>query len=344
MPDAQAPLQPLKQTACLASTSQSSLTDVAAVDPAEPPAACPFVQINTIDVDPLNETDSLLRLRISAPADGERRKLLLLVGNKVFGLKDAPVWRQEADGVVAVVATVPTALLLSSRTVRVFAPFWSDVDGSGSKCYEATARVPNVAPDSATERLVLVSVSKAGDATYILYGNGLYAATLIVPDRNLATLKGLDHVSSDRMLLLTVKKAALANTKKVVLQKEDGSRPLLLDLPAVKPTPITVSADSPVIQGTDELDVSAERIADITAVKFKDKPLPWKPVDKSTTTIHLVGLKAAGVTSQQQSCEITIEYRNGDKATLKLEVVAARVAVQLPDKSANPTSAAAAQQ
>jgi hypothetical protein len=50
--------------------------------------------------------------------------------------------------------------------------------------------------------------------------------------------------------------------------------------------------------------------------------------DKST--LRLLNPKADGVTNEQKSREITIEYKNGTKATLKFEVVAARIGVKAP--------------
>jgi hypothetical protein len=59
---------------------------------------------------------------------------------------------------------------------------------------------------------------------------------------------------------------------------------------------------------------------------FGEPQLKWKPVDKST--IRLLNLKADGVTNEQKSREVTVEYKNGAKATLKFEVVAARIGVK----------------
>lgn len=52
--------------------------------------------------------------------------------------------------------------------------------------------------------------------------------------------------------------------------------------------------------------------------------------------IRLTNLKDDGVTDQQRSADLTIKYRNGDTASLKLDVVAARVSVKSADK---PTTA-----
>jgi hypothetical protein len=340
-PLAQTPLRVLNQTACVDLPPAKPCPKPPAVPAAVPPAAtCVTLFIRGVEAQPLNESDSLIRVHLGATPrnDSEEQKLLLLIGNKVFGLRDAPVLRgREALGAY-IVARVPTALLVSNPRVRVFSPFWSDVDGDGQHCYDASESLRNqFGPDSSVERLVLVSVDeKSGDACYILYGNGLAQASLLVPDSLHATLKPIPGVSGDRMQILIVKKPAIATTKKVVLQKASGQRPILLDLPPLKATPIKVSADSPVIQGTQKLDVKAEQAKEIDTVKMKDKTLHWIAVDESA--IQLTSLKSDGVTDEQRSAELTIAYKNGDKATLKLEVVAARVGVRTEDKPTNASS------
>jgi hypothetical protein len=158
-----------------------------------------------------------------------------------------------------------------------------------------------------------------------LYGNGLEKAKILMPDTGV-TLQAIDNVPQGRLRLVKITKAALQTTKKVVLQKDDKQRPLLLDIPDAKPTPPKVSVDSPVIVGSTELDLSAEQANDIASVKLGDKSLQWKPVDKST--IRLLNLKADGVTNEQKTREIAIEYKNGVKVTLKIDVVAARIGVK----------------
>jgi hypothetical protein len=316
-PLAQKPLAALHQTACSVPA------------PAFPPVAhpCPeALSIGNVTVRPLNETDSTVRVETATPMTQSRERLLLAIGGKVFGLRDAPVRREQGASGPILTATVPTALLISNPQVRVFLPFWSDMDGNGSHCYDASYPLTDLfGPDSGTERLVLVSLDASGNAVYILYGNGLEHARLLVPDHD-ATLETVDNVTGGRIRILRIKKSALQITKKIVLQKEDTERPVLLDLPDAKPVPPKVSVDSPVIQNTNELDVSAEQAVDVTAVKLDDKVLQWRSVDKSK--IRLLNLKADGVTNEQKTREITIEYKNGVKATLKFEVVAARIGVK----------------
>src|SRR6202035_4901489 len=148
---------------------------------------------------------------------------------------------------------------------------------------------------------------------------------LLVPQSG-ATLQPLTSLNPDRVQMLRIQKSALANTKKIVLQKPNGLRPIVLDLPDAKGTAPSAKVDSPVIQNTDELDVTLDNAKDVVSVKLDDKEVKWKPVDDST--IRLVNLKASGVTNEQKAREITIQYKNGAKAKLKFEVVAARIGVK----------------
>ncbi len=348
-PLAQKPLPPLSMASC-----QPPTPALSSQPPAPPPSTWWRERLNIVGAkaEPLNATDSTLRVEMSTDYGGpvvsalrpsgcdwlNQRdkpvmvstakywdKLLLDVGGKVYGLKDAPLKRENSPHRVVVSAVVPTALLVANPKVRVFRPFWSDTEGVGAHCYDANYNLTNFGLDSAVERLVLVSVAANGDATYILYGNGLTQAKILVPSSG-TTLAPVDNVPQGRIRLLTITKSALATTKKIVLQKEDGQRPLVLDIPEAKATPPNVTIDSPVVQNTDELDVSAENAADIGSVVMEKKILKWKPVNDST--IRLLNLRAEGVTNEQKSRELTIQYRDGVKVTVKFEVVAARVGVK----------------
>jgi hypothetical protein len=319
VPIAQQPLAPLDIASCQADTQPSA--SLPAV-----PAAHDSFGIASVQVVPLDETNSIVRVAITtsmlAQFDGE---LLLTIGGKVFGLKDATVKRERDPHGPVISAVVPTALLTSNLNVRVFRPFWSDMDGSGNHFYDSEARLADFDLDSAAEHLVLISVSANGDAQYVLYGNALTQAKILAPNPG-AVFAPVDAVNQGRIRLLTITKGALDTSKKIVLQKADGQRPLVLDIPDPKAPPAKATVDSPVVLNTDELDVSVEHAADIVSVKLDKTTLTWRLVDDST--IHLVGLKAAGVTAEQKSRELTIQYKNGAKTTVKFEVVAARISVK----------------
>jgi hypothetical protein len=317
-PLAQKRLRALQQTACTAPAPEEPVTQ----------PTCPEAfSIGKVTVIPLDEATSSVRVEIaSSMARKNAQDLLLDIGGRVLGLSDAPVRRESPTGSpIVITAAVPTALLIASPRIRVFRPFWSDVDGDGLQCYDASYALTDIyGPDAVTERLVLLSVDADGNAVYLLYGNRLEHAKVLLPAD--ATLESIANVNPDHIRLMRIKKAAIESSKKIVLQKEDGQRPLLLDLEDSKQAPPKVSVDSPVILNTDELSVAAEQAANVVSVKLDGKALQWKPVDSST--IRLVNLKAEGVTSEQKSREIAIGYKNGTTATLKFEVVAARVGVK----------------
>ncbi len=317
-PPVQTPVHQLQQTAC------------AGVDapplPAVSPFTCPPFSIQRVTVTPVDETSSFLTIEIATSLAALREPVLVVIGGKVFGLKDAPVRRELAAGLIRIKVTVPTALLMSDAKIRVFRPFWSDVDGNGKHCFDDTYVVAYLqGPDVSPERLVLVSVDASGNAVYLLYGSDLSTAKLLVPQSG-ASLRAVTGSNPDRVQLLSIQKAALAGTKKIVLQKQNGLRPLVLDLPDAKGAAPSASVDSPVIQNTDELNVTLDNAADVTAVKLDDRVLKWRPVDDST--IRLLNLKAEGVTSEQKTREITIQYNNNAKTKVKFEVVAARIGVK----------------
>ena len=293
--------------------------------PSPPPACQPF-KISSVTTTPLSESDSTVRVAISTPMLATfDHELLLAIGGKVFGLRDSIVKRERTGDGPVITVVVPTALLIANPYVRVFRPFWSDMDGDGKHCYDDRANLAEFGPDSATESLVLVSVAANGDAVYILYGNNLENAKILVPTSG-ASLAPVDSIAQGRIRLLTIAKSALDTTKKVVLQKADAQRPLVLDVPDSAAAPPKASIDSPVVQNSDELEIAADHAADIVSVLMGKKTLRWKPVDDST--IRLLNLKADGVTGEQKSRELTIQYKSGVKVTAKFEVVAARIGVK----------------
>jgi hypothetical protein len=83
--------------------------------------------------------------------------------------------------------------------------------------------------DSAVERLVLVSVDVDGKATYLLYGNGLDRAKILVPAG--LNIVAIDSVGQGRIARIDITKEILKQTKKIVLQKMDEERPLVVDVP-----------------------------------------------------------------------------------------------------------------
>jgi hypothetical protein len=321
-------LRALQQTACIADampgTSYGEQTTQ--IDQHSAGPVLPSVTINKLSVLPLDETNSILRVEVKTDLTQNLEKLLLAIGGKVFGLRDAPVQRQSGPNGPIITVTIPTALLISNPSLRVFLPFWSDAESTATQNFNALYPLDNLfGPDSAVDHLVLVSLDQNGNGTYLLYGNGIGKAKILMPDTGVA-LQAIDNVPQDRLRLLKVTKAALQTSKKIVLQKDDSQRPLVLDIPDAKLAPPKVSVDSPVVIGSTELDISAEQAGDIASIKFGDRSLQWKPVDKST--VRLLNLKADGLTNEQKTREITIEYKNGVKVTLKFDVVAARIGVK----------------
>ena len=76
------------------------------------------------------------------------------------------------------------------------------------------------------------------------------------------------------------------------------------------------------------MDVSLENAKDLSSVKMGDKVLRYLPPEKDKTSIHLINLKADGVTTEQKTRELTFEFKDKTKVTVKLEVVSARIGVK----------------
>jgi hypothetical protein len=301
---------------------------------ANPP--CPYgsIVIKKLSLKPINENDSELSVEfqpVKPPMTNFPDDVLLDIGHKVFGLADTVVKRDSTATAPTITAIVPTALLVAARKVRAFRMFWTnpDDDSSGrprSDCFDKSENLSDFDFDSAVERLMLVSVDADGKATYLLYGNGLKDVKILVPkDTKDAKVAHVDNVGQDRIAMIEITKDGLKQTKKLVLQKADKERPLVLDLPQPDGAGPKVSLDSPVIQNTDEMDVSIDKVEDLVSVKMGEKELKYTP---GKDMIRLKNLRADGVTSQQKTQELIFEFKDKTKVKVKLEVVAARVGVK----------------
>jgi hypothetical protein len=300
---------------------------------ANPP--CPYgsIAIKKVSLKPINENDSELFVEfapIKPSTTNFPDDVLLDIGHKIFGLADTVVKRDSTATAPTITAIVPTALLVSARKVRAFRMFWTSPDDSSgqprSDCFDKSSSLSDFDLDSAVERLMLVSVDAEGKATYLLYGNGLKHVKILVPkDPKDAKVIPVDNVGQDRVAMIEISKDGLKQTKKLVVQKEDQERPLVLDLPQPDAAGPKVSLDSPVIQNTDEMDVSIDKVEDLVSVKMGEKELKYTP---GKDMIRLKNLRADGVTSQQKTQELIFEFKDKTKVKVKLDVVAARVGVK----------------
>lgn len=298
-----------------------------------PPCRFGSIHIKQLALTPLNESESELLVAfdpIKDPMTTFPDDIMLDVGHKVFGLADTAVKRDLTPTAPTITAIVPTALLVSGRKVRAFRMFWTAPNNGQSadlrsNCFDTAKDLSDFDLDSAVERLVLVSVDADGKATYLLYGNGLDHAKILVPAG--LNVVPIDSLGQGRIARIDITKEILKQTKKIVLQKMDKERPLVLDVPqpdAAAAGP-KVTLDSPVIQNTDEMEVSVEKVDDLVSVKMGDKSLRYT---KGKDTIRLKFLKADGVTSEQKTQELVFEFKDKTKVKVKLEVVAARVGIK----------------
>jgi hypothetical protein len=291
---------------------------------AAPGELCQFgsIAISGISTKPSGEADTELTVKFD-PSSVSLDDVLLDIGHKIFGLSDSPVKRDATSHTMS--AIVPTSLLVAGRGVRAFRLFLTSPDGApaGHECFAKFWPLKEFDIDAPAEKLVLLSVAPSGDAMFLLYGNGLTKAKILSP-KNVVRSQ-LDNAPEDRMVVLEIKKADLATTKKMVFQMDDGRRPLVLDIPQPEPKPPKVTLDSPVIVNTNQLEVPVERIQDLVSVKMGDKTLQYT---KGKDSIRFTSLRSDGVTDEQSTKEIIFVFNDGTKVAAKLEVVAQRVGVK----------------
>jgi len=307
------------------------------------------IAIRNVEIKPYDDSSS--RVKVELEAEEHFFKIVRLdIGHQVFGLADTDALvRREytptkpcVDAIhPCITAIVPNALLKTGRRVRAFVLFKTDPEVSEkwdqNRCFSSVWPLDHQADhlglDAGVESTTLLAVDAKKNATYLLVGHGMADAVVISPPS--LKLTPLPNVPPDRMATLKVPKSVLAANKKLLLQMHAGDPPLVLDLPspdpAAKPKPPKVAIDSPVIQNTDTMKVSVEKVAKLRSVTMDGSPLTYTVVT-GKDAILLQGLRAAGVTSEQKTRVLTFTFndgtKDGTKVPVTLEVVAERVGVK----------------
>jgi hypothetical protein len=243
----------------------------------------------------------------------------LLVGARLFGLKDSQFERSAYTGDVTYRVVVPANTLASVRNVSLLPLFWK------KEKYAVSVGMPEFSLTSGGEKLVLIDKGDAG-SRYVLYGNRLKDATVLSPSG--ATLKPLDSLNDDgtiRTIDLTA--AQLKTAKQIVLQKKSDERPTFVALPAADAkdgTKPVLTPQSRITVGMDEVVIAGDGLDKLRAVRFKKAALKFSlSDDKKSVTVS--GLAAAHVTSTPTEQTLEFEFEGGQKSTVKVDVVNGKV-------------------
>jgi hypothetical protein len=273
----------------------------------------------------LSFDDSNVELEVTAngiPNSGKVPGLdlyYLLVGNRLFGLRDSQFERMAAGSGIVYRVAIPASALSSVPKVFLVPLFWK------KEKFKISADMPQFALTSGGEKLVLID---KGDktSTYLLYGNRLKAAQVLAPSG--VTLNPVDSLKDDgtiRLVALTADQ--LKTAKQLVLQKDAGERPTVIAIPAAdakdaaKPT---LTPQGRITVAMDEVVISGDGLDKLKAVRFKKTALKFAlSDDKKSVTVS--GLAAAKVTAAPSEQALEFEFEGGQKATVKVDIVNGKV-------------------
>jgi hypothetical protein len=243
----------------------------------------------------------------------------LLVGPRLFGLRDSQFERSASTGDVTYRVVVPAGTLASVRNISLLPLFWK------KEKYAVSVGMPEFSLTSGGEKLVLIEKSDTG-SRYVLYGNRLKDATVLSPLG--ATLKPVDSLNDDGTIrTIDLNAAQLKTAKQIVLQKKSDERPTFVALPspdakdAPKPA---LTAQGRITVGMDEVVIAGDGLDKLKAVRFKKTAIKFSLSDDKKS-VTLSGLAAAHVTATPTEQTLEFEFEGGQKSTVKVDVINGKV-------------------
>jgi len=276
----------------------------------------------------LDQSNSLLTVFVKAlPLEPGLDKYLVRIGTHVFGLADAPLRRipppATPDRCITVFqAAVPTDVLTSATRLAVQPLLWKGNHTVTGGYFEEPY-------GSVGDRVVFVGNDKSV-ATFILFGNRLQAAEIIVPSH--VTLRHFGFTDSNdphadySMASFTLPVAEWKNYKAILIQKTPGEKAEEISLPAPDATATDSGARHAVspkfnpVVGSDEIDLTGGDIGTVTSVSYNGKALS-SSLSTDKKTLIVTGLSSAGITLTATPKDISLQFKDGTKDTITLNVI-----------------------
>jgi hypothetical protein len=294
--------QPLSRPVCNVEPSTKSVEPNCPKCPEcpKPPAGRKIEILAPVRITPIDAARSRVEVDLKkAPDEFPANPLLLVVGGKTFGLRDAP-FLSAAKG--KIVACIPTALLRSARSLAVKRLFWGPEYSD-----QATIALPD---DLTVSPPVLISKSESA-STFAISGAGLDSAEIVAPVKSALTRLGSSVATFE------IPNSKLAGLKQVILRQGDG-QPVMLAMPKVgadKPSlkdhePILVSKGQSVTIGGTLLD-------GLETVQWGDKELLFKVAAAGeSVTVSLPD----SLTEQPGVVSVTFKFADGSKVQYGLKI------------------------
>lgn len=287
------------------------------VDPQVQHLAARCVDVNSIKADPAGAGMTKVTVTVDLTNSAEcrqtkdskpfttTRNLVAVVGNQVFGLRNAP-FLSTTDNTFSFL--VPTGLLQNFRHVTVKRLLWGESFESGKDLDERTFRTTPVVGQATV-------VSQTTDQLKIvLTGTGLKGLKALLPSTVVLSPQ------EDFGAILTVPKADLKNLKQIVLQDQVGEL-FLVSLPT-DPAPQTPQID-PATKGQAKISIPAggQDLDSLIEVQYEGNKLAFVvAADRKS-----VSITAPSVTAISGTKELVFVFKGNKKVTYTVTVVDLKV-------------------
>ncbi|HEV7667936.1 MAG TPA: hypothetical protein VGS22_05400 [Thermoanaerobaculia bacterium] len=267
-------------------------------------------KIDDVEEESLGQSTTRLKLKLDklAPPGVKGLPFLTILGNKVFGLGDAPYDAyDDKKGIIEL--TVDNATLEKADAVEVVRLLW----GPGYHASYSLNRVPKLVIGKSTV------LSESGGLTLLLEGQGLDKAKIVFPDgaKIVAQIAGYAQVF--------VPSAVRADLKQLVLQGGAGNL-VLVDVSKSSPPPAKpeLNPPDPVKIGTGvKVPITWKNGGEIEAVTHSSQAQTLLDPAKNSVVVQLED----ALTARPGKVALSVKFKDGTELPLVLQIVDQQVAV-----------------
>lgn len=306
---------------------------IANLVPLPPPP--PQVQIGAVQITPFNDTTSAVEIRMDSVPDevqdaplGEGSHivppqtdpLVVLIGNKLFGLSDAPIEIKDVGDVIFLRFMAPTTLLSTYHALTVERLFWDSRRFRDTRDIKESLDASGI-NDSEFAIAKLNLLSTGTDVVFAVTGSHLDNVTVFIGDKpsTLATVS--TGGVSPTVGILKISKADIQNLKQIALRKANGIL-VVLPLPdgavpdasQTKPKPSLKDKSVTVTPGTQTIVVTGKALDQTKSIKCDGKKIDYVfQKDTGNLVVTITPITAAvGVRF--------LDFTFLDKSTARLQV------------------------
>ncbi|MDR3748648.1 MAG: hypothetical protein P4M04_10910 [Acidobacteriota bacterium] len=280
-------------------------------NPDQPP------QIGEVTPRPYSDTSSLLHIKLNQGGEiypNGKNPLVVLIGDNLYGLSDAPFHSQTPEEITVV---VPNEVLRANRTLQVQRLLWgssfADRHPIGIGASVSDFAISKVAVLSKTRETLVLGIA----------GTALDGARVVLPDDPKHEI-GVNPAAAPAFLVVTIPARMMEGVKEIVLRKFDGG-----GKPAGLPVAVSLSDDATkdvpakvelkiqgVAPGAKQLQIQGSRLDQVAGVSFMGSSLNFRlSLDKSVLIVD--GLPPA-MTAQEGIVYLDIQL--ADKSTARCEL------------------------